>query len=242
MLYYSIAGYFDRQGPRNNVRYSNIKKHIGAFLDVKEDNKEFILVSFVDTPRGHVHYGNVKRHLEEFCLRYLPNKNYHVIVEHNWGGTIAALWYAYKFLSSNNREGYVAHMEEDFGPKNNSWYSAAKRKLNDYLIYVGESDAGRIKRGNDDARITHPAFRDTKRLGDPEVWTDGGFYFSTVDRMRAMERRIGIFHKGSQETKYDHILDGISLGEVGFPTLLHHARFNFGVVNRQDYFINEWSE
>ena len=45
-----------------------------------------------------------------------------------------------------------------------------------------------------------------------------------------------------RDLKYDHILDGISLGEVGFPTLLHHARFNFGVVNRQDYFINEWSE
>ena len=66
MLYYSIAHYFDRHGPRSDVKYSNIKKHIDAFLDVKEDNKEFILVSFVDTPRGHVHYGNVKRHLEEF--------------------------------------------------------------------------------------------------------------------------------------------------------------------------------
>ena len=173
MLYYSIAHYYDRQDSRNKIKYDNIKKHIIAFLNTEEKEKEFILISFVDAPIGHMHYKNVKKHLEQFCLEYLPNKNYHVIIEYNWGGTIAALWYTHKFLSSNKKNGYVVHMEEDFGPKNNDWYSVAKEKLTD-VIYVGESNIGRIKRGNDDTRITHPAFRNTWRARDLEVWTDGG--------------------------------------------------------------------
>lgn len=242
MLYYSIAHYYDRPGPRNNVKYNNIKEHIRAFLNIEEEEKEFILVSFVDTPVGHIHYKNVKEHLEKFCLEYLPNKNYHVIIEYNWGGTIAALWYTYKFLSSNDREGYVAHFEEDFGPKNSNWYSVAKEKLTDNIIYVGESNIGRIKSRNDDGRKTSRMHINQPHLKTPEVWTDGGFYFSTVERLKIIENKIGIFHKGNINTKYSNLLDGISLGEVGFPTLLFHAGLKFDILNRSNYFINEWNE
>jgi len=241
MLYYSIAHYYDRRGSRKSIKYDNIRNHINAFLDIEEKEKVFILVSFVNTPRGHLHYKNVKKYLEELCLQYLPNKNYQVIVEFNWGGTIAALWYTYTFLSSNNKEGYVSHMEEDFGPKNSNWYNMANKKLTDNIIYVGESNMGRIKRRNDNGRINSPLFRNQPRLGNPEVWTDGGFYFSTVEKLKIIENKIGIFHKGNVNTKFDHILDGISIGEVGFPTLLTHAGLRFDVLNRSDFFINEWN-
>ena len=155
MLYYSIAHYYDRKGARNSIKYDNIKKHIGAFLNIEEADKEFILVSFIDTPRGEKRYEDIKRHLEDFCQKYLPNKNYHVIIEYNWGGTIAALWYTHMFLSSNKKKGYVVLMEEDFGPKDNHWYSAAKKKLLNNIIYVGESNIGRIKSNNDDNRILY---------------------------------------------------------------------------------------
>ena len=241
MLYYSIAHYYDRQGSRTKIKYENIKKHITAFLNIEEEEKEFILVSFVDTPVGHIHYKNVKENLEKFCLEYLPNKNYHVIIEYNWGGTIAALWYTYKFLNSNKRDGYVVHMEEDFGPKNNDWYNVAKKKLSN-VVYVGESNIGRIKKGNDDGRLTNRIFRNTWRAAKQEVWTDGGFYFSTVKKLKTIEEKIGIFHKGTQTDKYDHILDGISIGEVGFPTLIYHTGLKFDILNRRSYFINEWNE
>ena len=49
--------------------------------------------------------------------KLLPNNKFHIIVPFNWGGTIAALWNVYNFLK--DKEGYVAHFEEDFGPSNN---------------------------------------------------------------------------------------------------------------------------
>ena len=241
MLYYSIAHYYDRKGARNSIKYDNIKKHIGAFLNIEEADKEFILVSFIDTPRGEKRYEDIKRHLEDFCQKYLPNKNYHVIIEYNWGGTIAALWYTHMFLSSNKKKGYVVLMEEDFGPKDNHWYSAAKKKLLNNIIYVGESNIGRIKSNNDDNRITCASYRNTTRLGNPEVWTDGGFYFSTGENLKIIEEKIGIFHKGNVNIKYSNLLDGISIGEVGFPTLLFHVGLKFDVINRSNYFINEWN-
>ncbi|MHA1344595.1 MAG: hypothetical protein ACTSQG_11450 [Promethearchaeota archaeon] len=241
MLYYSIAHYYDRQGSRNEIKYDNIKKHIIAFLNTEEKEKEFILISFVDTPIGHIHYKNVKKHLEQFCQEYLPNKNFHILVEYNWGGTIAALWYTYKFLISNKRKGYVVHMEEDFGPKNNDWYNVAKKKLSN-VVYVGESNIGRIKKGNDDNRLTNPIYRNTWHAAKQEVWTDGGFYFSTVKKLKTIEEKIGIFHKGAHSEKFDRILDGISIGEVGFPTLIYHSGLKFDILNRTSYFINEWNE
>jgi hypothetical protein len=240
MLYYSVVHYYDRRSPRKKIKYNNIKKHISAFLNI-EDDKEFILVSFVDTPSGDIHYKNVKENLEKFCLLYLPNKNYHIILKFNWGGTIAGLWYTHLFMCSNNKHGYISLMEEDFGPKNSDWYSAAKEKLTDNIIYVGESNIGRIKSINDDDRITSPMYINQPRLKKPEVWTDGGFYFLTEERLKNLEDKIGIFHKGNQYTQYNRIEDGISLGEVGFPTLVYHAGFKFDILNRNDYFINEWN-
>lgn len=55
-----------------------------------------------------------------------------------------------------------------------------------------------------------------------------------------MEKKIGVFHKGNQNTKYDHAKDGIDRGEVGFPTLLHHAGFKFTPLLRKTYFSHDW--
>ena len=55
-----------------------------------------------------------------------------------------------------------------------------------------------------------------------------------------MEDKIGIYHKGNQKTKWNHILDGIDYGEVGFPTLLYHAGFRFTCLYRKKYFKHQW--
>ena len=116
MLYYSIAHYYDRKGTRSNIKFNNIEHHIRAFLNIEEPDKEFIIISFVDAARGNTYYEKVKKHMEDFCLQYLPKKNYHVEIEFNWGGTIAALWYAYLYIKSQNVSdtAYMAHFEEDF--------------------------------------------------------------------------------------------------------------------------------
>ena len=59
--------------------------------------------------------------------------------------------------------------------------------------------------------------------------------------MKKIENKIGVFHKGDQTSKYNRYEDGISIGEVGFPTLLHHADFKFTCMYRNDYFVNEWA-
>jgi hypothetical protein len=245
MLYYSIAHYYDVNDKRKNAKYEHILKHINAFLQI-DDNKEFIVVSAIDTPRGDERYLKVKNDLNDFCKKYLPDHKIHIIVEYNWGGTIADLWYSYLHIKSNNIDSncYIAHFEEDFGPINNNWYTESKKLLINDIIYVGESTKGELKHANiktgqnDDGRIySQPG---GTRLALPEVWTDGGYYFSCLNNLQQIENRIGIFHKGNQNTKYTNLEDGISIGEVGFPTLLHHAGFKFTCIKRSNYFINEW--
>ena len=242
MLYYSVAHYYDVSDKRKKERYNHILRHVGAFLAVKESEKEFILVSAIDTALGSPRYKEVHDDLSGFLEKHLPEHKSHVCIVYNWGGTIAALWHTYQHLKhlDAHADSYIAHFEEDFGPRSNEWYPASKELLTSEEIYIGESNRGRIKMRNDDGRITNPIFSGHPRLGDPEVWTDGGFYFSTMQRLKTIDSKVGIFHKGDQNTKYNNTLDGISLGEVGFPTLLYHAGLKFNCLNRTTYFINEW--
>jgi hypothetical protein len=64
------------------------------------------------------------------------------------------------------------------------------------------------------------------------------YYISTIDKLKLIEEKIGIFHKGDPTCKYIRILDGIDYGEVGFPTLLYKNNFEFEVLNRSDYFVH----
>ena len=242
MLYYSITHYFDVSSRRRKNKYKNIENHIRSFLNINIEDKQFILVTSINNARGDERYAIVKQELEDFCKKLILNNNFHVIVKFNWGGTIAALWECYLFLKSTNAEGYVAHFEEDFGPKNNLWYNDSIKLLTNNYIYIGESTIGKIKSHDDDQRFTAEIYANQPRLGFPEVWTDGGFYFSSVEKLKNIEKKIDIFHKGNSNNLYNNCLDGISLGEVGFPTLLHHNGFNFTVLNRSDYFINEWND
>ena len=243
MLYYSVAHYYDVSSQRKKNKYTNIKNHITQFKEIENTEKAFVIVTAVDAPiTDNKYYNHVKKDLYALCKQYLPDHNVYIIVKFNWGGTIAALWATYKFLMANNKEGFVAHFEEDFGPKNKHWYEEASKQLTDDIIYVGESNIGRIKYRNDDNRLSHPIYYNQPRLGAPEVWTDGGFYFSTVKKLKIIEDKIGIFHKGDPNKKYVNLLDGISLGEVGFPTLIYHQKLKFSVLNRKDFFVNEWND
>lgn len=246
MLFYSIAHYFDVNDQRSTEKFNHILNHIVSFKSIDGINNEFIITSFIDSPRGDKRYIEIKRKLEEFCKIHIPNHKFHVIIEYNWGGTIAALWLSYKYVKTLNKMEtvYIAHFEEDFGPKSSNWYEDSLKLLTPDIYYVGESNIGRLKKAckvtgqNDDGRLISQ--RGCTRLAMPEIWTDGGFYFSTMNKLNIMEIKIGIFHKGNQHTKYDNSEDGISLGEVGFPTLLHHAGLNFTCLHRNTYFNDEW--
>ena len=69
-------------------------------------------------------------------------------------------------------------------------------------------------------------------------WTDGGFYFSTIQNLSKISDAIGVFHKGDQSTRYNHTIDGILLGEVGFPSLVNKY-FKFTGLRRDLYFKHD---
>ena len=248
MLYYSVSHYYDVDKDthyyhgknRCKNKYKNIESHINIFKKLDLSDKVFVLTSGINNEKGDKRYEEVKNDLYNFCKKLLPNNEVYVIVTYNWGGTIAALWYVYKLLK--DKEGYVAHFEEDFGPNNIKWYEDSIRLLNDDNIYIGESTTGYIKKGNDDGRLDGYKYKNVPRLGNPEVWSDGGYYFSNLKKLEIIENKIGIFHKGNQNTKYVNLIDGISLGEVGFPTLLYHTKLKFNVLKREDYFSDEWND
>lgn len=249
MLYYSVAHYYDVDTTkhyqygmsRGKNKYKNIECHINEFKNLENKNNVFVLTSSINTERGDKRYEDIKNELYKFCKKLLPDNNVYIIIKYNWGGTISALWYVHNFLKG--KEGHIAHFEEDFGPMNSKWYEDSVNILkDDKIIYLGESTTGSIKRGNSDGRINDLVHANQPRLGNPEVWTDGGFYFTTLKNLHIMEKNIGIFHKGDQYKIYDSMLDGVSIGEVGFPTLLYHAGLKFIVLKRSEYFVNEWND
>ena len=231
MLLYSVCYYYGKD------KQSNIMNHIQTFSKIRYEDKEFILVVMVDT-HDQVVMTEIEKKLLELLSQFLIK--FKIIISYNWGGTIVALWLTYIYGKKYNDTCYIAQFEEDFGPYNNEWLNDSIQLLKEDIIYVGENTNGVLKSGDDDGRLSGYIYRDSVRFGNPEVWTDGGFYFSNVSRLKSIDEKIGIFHKGNQQTKYINKIDGIDYGEVGFPTMLYHNGFRFTSLHREKYFINEW--
>ena len=70
-------------------------------------------------------------------------------------------------------------------------------------------------------------------------YTDGGYYFFNLKNLKCIEEKIGIFHKGNQNTKYNHVVDGVILGEVGFPSQVAQY-YDFIGLDRKKYFSHEY--
>ena len=233
MLLYSICYYYGKN------KMSNLINHLNSFLKINTKEKQFVLVNMVDS--RYINYINdVENNLSNFIKNYNNDINFKILSSFNWGGTILGLWLTYNYGKIYDSNTYVAHFEEDFGPHNNKWLEDSMSLLTDKIIYVGENTNGIIKSNNDDGRLTGKVYANSIRLGNPEVWTDGGYYFSTIEKLRLIDNKIGIFHKGNSNTKYTNKTDGIDYGEVGFPTLLYHNNFKFTSLHRDKYFINEW--
>lgn len=233
MLLYSICYYYGKN------KTSNIVNHLNAFLKINSNEKQFIIVNMVDS-HDIDYFNKLENELSTFIINHNNNINFKIITSFNWGGTILALWLTYNYGKIFNDQCIVAQFEEDFGPHNDEWLKDSSSLLTNKIIYVGENIHGKLKSGDDDDRLTGIAYKNSIRFGDKEVWTDGGYYFSTIANLKLIENKIGIFHKGNPNTKYINKIDGIDFGEVGFPTILYHAGFRFTSLHRSKYFINEW--
>jgi hypothetical protein len=207
-------------------KYNNIVSHINKFKELEQSynsyNFKLIINVMIDEK------DNVIREKMTNELQYRIENDFNItpILTHNfnYGGTIAGLYDTYLYMKDNNLKNYyICYFEEDFYYINLLFLDESLKRLNtnDY-IYIGESTCGSFK-------ITDE--RDKK-------WTDGGYYFSKYNNLETIENKIGCFHKGNKDTKYDHLTDGIILGEVGFPSELFHNGFEYIGLNRIDYFYH----
>lgn len=155
----------------------------------------------------------------------------------NYGGTIAGLYDTFQFMKRSDAiDAYLMYFEEDFYPTNFKFLEESLRQLPEH-IYIGET-----------TYTAPPFYKDIVSRGgnakchihQHERWTDGGYYFSSFMNLLDIESKIGCFHKGDQHIRYDHQIDGIDLGEVGFPTLLYHKNLSFIGLRRDLYFIHTY--
>ena len=246
-LIYSICYYHTRR------REKNLSRHLGSFLSL-DCKKELVICAMVDSYDPVVHNKakkNIKAYIKRLIKTHSPqdiDTEITVLTSYNWGGTILGLWmvyrYAYEkyidFYCDLPSDFYISHFEEDFNFVEADRVVEIKEILdsNSEYIYVGETNRshpslkgrGEIKKENNRKPMS-------TRCPDREYeeWTDGGFYFSNIERLLTAEKAIGIFHKGDPNTQWDHFYDGVDMGEVGFPTSLVEKNLSFGAIFRGEY-------
>ena len=242
-VFYGICYYYGK-----NNKY-NIRDHLLKFLEIKE-NKKFIININIDSKDVFLH-NNVKKEVREY-IKGIISEEVIILTEYNWGGTIQGLWNCYRYIKNLNLgNSYMCFFEEDFLPFNNNFLEDSFKLLEEKkYIYIGEHTPAKILRDNientkfyknDSRRQGKFKFKDIYKSFNLNItdshYTDGGFYFSSIKNLGLIEEKIGIFHKGDQNKKYHHFIDGIALGEVGFPSLVS-VYFKFTGLQRNKYFTH----
>jgi len=229
-IHYGICYYYGKN------KISNIYKHYEVFKRIKNPNKTFWLVLTIDEKD--------EKKRSDISKKLLNNLNLDIkyIHDFNWGGTVAALHLLYQYLKVYlKKDAYIAFFEEDFTPINDNWLNDAIKYLPGNY-YIGEGNVPSFENLSlCQLKLTNSRkMRNYKfiKLYDTECWTDGGFYFSTISNFDKIYDKIGIFHKGDQETKYNHDNDGIDRGEVGFPSALYKNNLKFSGLYRGKYFTH----
>ena len=226
-LIYGVCYYYER-----NIK-KNILDHINIYNEISSE-KIFVITLMIDSKDKKIR-DRYKEDMENFLSKKI--KNFLILPEFNWGGTISGLWLCYNYFSEKE-DHYIMFFEEDFiCTRNiNILFSESLSLLHKDNYYIGESTDGKIH--YTDCKGCSLCNFLVKNYNFPrkEVWTDGGYYFSSAEKLKLVAKKIGIFHKGNKETKYDHLVDGIDFGEVGFPTLLFHNNFKYDTLYRNKYF------
>lgn len=226
-LHYGVCYYFGKN------KTANLIKHYEIFSKIPQKNKFFWIVFNIDEKD--------KNSRQKICLKKIESLPFkpNFLHDYNWGGTIAALHLLFQHLHKNYPDSHLAFFEEDFYPTNDNWLNDSIKYLKDYY-YLGEGNIQSI----DNPDLCQIKVCDSRymikykfiKLFQNEAWTDGGYYFSTLSKLKKIHDTIGIFHKGDQTTKYNHGNDGIDMGEVGFPTQLFNHKLKFSGLFRLKYF------
>lgn len=251
MLIYGICYYYGVN------KIQNIINHVNVFNNIKKPNDIFCLNIMIDSFDTNL-YKMIENKFGEL-LQLNDIVNYKILIDYNSGGTILGLYNTFNYFKNNDEKDYIAFFEEDFYPINDKWLNDSIHKLNnnDY-IYIGEHHPSintiindnylYLKEKNihdmDKTNCWKLSFSDIFNghncdiLDNTLCWTDGGYYFSYIGNFNKIYEKIGIFHKGDKN-KYHHEIDGIILGEVGFPSQVRKY-FNFTGLMRSNYFVHNY--
>ena len=159
------------------------------FLKINSKEKEFILVNMVDS-RDVDYLNKIEVELSQIIANYNNHIKFKIISSFNWGGTIVALWLTYNYGKIYDDNTYVAQFEEDFYTINDKWLEDSKKILNSTesnYIYIGEHiPPANLPLIKNNIKLTpKKEFTDiiNKYCNSSYTnccWTDGGFYFSTI--------------------------------------------------------------
>jgi hypothetical protein len=205
-------------------REQNIYKHLEVYNQLLASYPSYTFKFIINLMIDNKHKIDRDMIVETIKVKF-PS---HIIFlnNYNYGGTIAGLYDTYEYLKKNNMyDSYIMYFEEDFYAINPAFLEISIKLLEHY-IYIGEVTflTKGIKSREHSKKIQH--------------WTDGGYYFSSYEKFNTIYTAIGPFHKGNTTIKYNHQIDGIELGEVGFPTMIHNAGFQFIGIPRNEYFVH----
>jgi hypothetical protein len=225
-IIYGICYYYNRHLVQNiQTHFECMKKFQTKY---PEYSFEMIVNCMMDETNEDIREENIKKLSTLFPITFLH--------DFNANGTIQGLYNTYLYCKEKKYSNtYIMYFEEDFFPTNVSLLEQSLQLLTPNIIYVGETTTGDLKktffRQNVCLKKTSHDFG-----SELEVWTDGGFYFSSLENFEKIENKIGPFHAGDPTKQYNHAIDGIDLGEVGFPTRLYHTGFSFTYVYRATFF------
>ena len=245
MLIYGICYYYGVN------KIQNILNHIKCFNNIKKDDDIFCLNIMVDSFDKDVwiKIGNKFHDL----LKSYEVKNFKILIDYNSGGTVLGLYNTFNCYkhNDNDKNVYIAFFEEDFYPINNDWLNDSINLLNNNgYIYIGSTNGSTPIKIDKLDKIQRETIHSNKllnfktvllnhdaKLCDKLYWTDGGYYFSSISKFNRIYEKIGIFHKGDKNVKYNHGIDGVILGEVGFPSQIKKY-FEFTALKQSNYFIH----
>jgi hypothetical protein len=228
-LIYATNIYYERY----QIRY--LLEQYRCYQRLTDINKEFVLCVTTD------HLDKKDSIIQDLKIK-LPYE-YTIIIDYNWAGNIGSLHKLYTQYK-NHIDTCIAFFEEDFTPINNNWLSMCIDYLKDDIMMIGEGNNLELNKEDSNLctiKTTNDKFIHLNKVIEQRDyhWTDGGFYFSSIEKLQIIEDTIGIFHKGDQITKYNQTIDGIQLGEVGFPTQLYHNNLKFIGLYRPLFFIHK---
>jgi hypothetical protein len=257
-FYTHIVSYYEKNDRKQNL-YDIFKVLNNAVLSSRQSGKNLIIYSIIiDEKKPDLMINQTFDKLKE-----LENDKYDILVSYryNTGGTVQTMYLSYKYLIDNNiNSKYIGVWEDDCIFKDNYLLDIVDEYLKKDNIYVGsywECESGYALNDNEIGGIKqlktnnlnrtvpwcrvyhiHPNSKDDTLIPyNKYKWCEDP-YITTLDNLKKIEDKLGIFTLAPTNEKYTHCEHGINYGEVGFPTRLSINGFKFFGLSKQKFFTN----